>query len=79
MVGVHPHYTGHGIARRLTEKCIEKAKELKEVTIALHTSEFMNAARHLYESMGFKVLREIPNRLGKRYWLYTLDIQDEST
>jgi ribosomal protein S18 acetylase RimI-like enzyme len=72
MVGVHPDYAGQGIARRLTEKCIEKAKEIKEKTIALHTSEFMDAARHLYESMGFKVLKEIPNRLGKRYWLYRL-------
>ena len=74
MVGVHPGYAGKGIARRLTEKCIEKAKELNERTIALHTSEFMNAARHLYQNMGFKILKEIPNRLGKRYWLYTLHL-----
>ncbi len=74
MVGVHPNYTGKGIARRLTEKCIEMAKELNEKTIALHTSEFMDAARHLYDNIGFRLLKEIPNRLGKRYWLYTLDI-----
>jgi ribosomal protein S18 acetylase RimI-like enzyme len=74
MVGVHPDYAGQGIARTLTEKCIEKAKELNEKIIALHTSEFMDAARHLYESMGFKVLKEIPDRLGKKYWLYTLNI-----
>jgi ribosomal protein S18 acetylase RimI-like enzyme len=75
MVGVHPDYAGRGIARSLTHKCIAKAKELNEKTIALHTSEFMDAARHLYESIGFKLLKEIPERLGKRYWLYTLDIR----
>ncbi|MBD0349954.1 MAG: GNAT family N-acetyltransferase [Flavisolibacter sp.] len=74
MVGVHPDYTGRGIARKLTQMCIEKAKDLNEKTIALHTSEFMDAARHIYESIGFIVFKEIPPRLGKRYWLYTLDI-----
>jgi ribosomal protein S18 acetylase RimI-like enzyme len=74
MVGVHPHYSGRGIGRKLTMMCIEKAKDLHEKTIALHTSEFMDAARHIYESIGFKVLKEIPQRLGKRYWVYTLDI-----
>jgi len=74
MVGVHPGYTGRGIARKLTLTCIEKAKGLNEKIIALHTSEFMDAARHLYESMGFKIWKEIPDRLGKKYWLYVLDI-----
>jgi ribosomal protein S18 acetylase RimI-like enzyme len=74
MVGVHPEYTGRGIAKKLTALCIQKAKYLQEKTIALHTSEFMDAARHVYEQIGFKVVKEIPPRLGKRYWLYTLDI-----
>jgi len=74
MVGVHPAYTGQGIAKRLTTLCIDKAKSLKEKTIVLHTSEFMDAARHIYESIGFTILKEIPPRLGKRYWLYKLDI-----
>jgi ribosomal protein S18 acetylase RimI-like enzyme len=74
MVGVHPDYAGQGIGKKLTLLCIEKAKELKEQTIALHTSEFMDAARHIYEKIGFTVLREIAPRFGKRYWLYTLAI-----
>lgn len=74
MVGVHPGYTGRGIARKLTETSIVKAKELSEKIIALHTSEFMDAARHMYESMGFKIFKDIPDRLGKKYWLYTLNI-----
>jgi ribosomal protein S18 acetylase RimI-like enzyme len=74
MVGVNPHYQGQGIAKTLTQMCIDKAKQTNEKTIALHTSEFMDAARHIYESLGFKVLQEIEPRLGKKYWLYTLDL-----
>ncbi|MBP7808109.1 MAG: GNAT family N-acetyltransferase [Bacteroidia bacterium] len=74
MVAVNPNYQGHGIAKTLTKMCIDFAKQNKEQTIALHTSEFMNAARHIYENMGFKVLKEIPLLYGKKYWLYTLDL-----
>jgi len=34
----------------------------------------MDKARHIYESLGFKILKEIVPRLGKKYWLYTLDL-----
>jgi hypothetical protein len=34
----------------------------------------MPAARHVYERFGFRILQEIPARLGKKYWLYTLDL-----
>jgi ribosomal protein S18 acetylase RimI-like enzyme len=74
MVGVHADYEGNGIARRLMELCVAKARETKEQTVALHTSEFMDAARHIYESMGFAILQQIPNRLGKKYWLYTMEL-----
>lgn len=74
MVGVNPKFQGQGIAKSLTQMCIDKAKETNEKMIALHTSEFMDAARHIYESLGFKVLQEIDQRLGKKYWLYTLDL-----
>jgi ribosomal protein S18 acetylase RimI-like enzyme len=74
MVGVNPKYRGQSIAKTLTKMCIEYAKQSNEKTIALHTSEFMDAARHIYESIGFKVLEEIPPLYGKKYWLYTLDL-----
>lgn len=74
MVGVNPKYRGQGIAKALTKMCIDFAKGNNEKTIALHTSEFMDAARHIYESIGFKVLQEIPPLFGKKYWLYTLDL-----
>lgn len=73
-VSVDPDFGGKGIGRKLTTLCINNAKENGEKTIALHTSEIMDKARHIYESLGFKILREIDQRLGKRYWLYKLDI-----
>jgi ribosomal protein S18 acetylase RimI-like enzyme len=74
MVGVNPAYLGQGIAKTLTKMCLDYARQTKEKTIALHTSEFMDAARHVYENLGFKKIQEIEPRLGKRYWLYMLDL-----
>jgi ribosomal protein S18 acetylase RimI-like enzyme len=75
-VTVNPAFGGQGIGKQLTEMCIEWAKQNNEKTIALHTSEIMNSARHIYENYGFTILREIEQRLGKRYLLYTLDIEN---
>jgi len=73
-VTVDRNFTGQGIGRHLTEKCIQHARETGEKTIALHTSEMMNSARHIYESLGFTILKELEPRLGKKYWLYTLEL-----
>lgn len=78
MVGVDPDYKGRGIARTLMKQCVAYARATNETVIALHTSERMHAARHIYEEMGFKILREIEPRLGMRYWLYTLDLNKEA-
>ncbi|MGC4037396.1 MAG: GNAT family N-acetyltransferase [Chitinophagaceae bacterium] len=74
MVGVHPEYSGKGIGKTLTRMCIDKAKELNEKIVGLHTSEFMDSARHIYEGLGFTIVKEIPPRYGKKYWLYKLNI-----
>jgi ribosomal protein S18 acetylase RimI-like enzyme len=74
MVGVLPGYGGMGIGRHLTEMCVQLAGENGEKIMALHTSEHMHAARHIYESIGFRVLRELPARFGMRYWLYTKEL-----
>lgn len=75
MVGVAPKYSGKGIGKKLTQKCIDFAKENNEQLIALHTSELMNAARHIYEKLGFEAIKELDPLYGKRYWLYLLDIK----
>jgi len=73
-VTVSKKYSGQKIGQTLTEKCIEKAKENGEKFVALHTSEMMNAARHIYEKLGFKIIKELEPRLGKKYWLYELEL-----
>lgn len=74
ILGIDPAFSGNGIARKLTKMCIEQARSNGETEIALHTSEFMDAARHLYESAGFTKVREIDPAFGKRYWLYRLPL-----
>lgn len=74
MVGVLPEHAGKGIGRKLTELCIARARENGETVMALHTSEMMNAARHIYESMGFSIVKEIGQRFGKMYWLFTKEL-----
>ena len=73
-VSVAPEYAGKGIGRELTERSIALARENGEDIIALHTSEMMGNARHIYETLGFRILKEITPRLGKRYWLYTMQL-----
>ncbi len=75
MVAVHPMYSGNGIAKKLTQKCIAYARKSGESIVALHTSEFMDAARHLYGSLGFQIVKEVEQLFGKRYWLYHLNIK----
>jgi GNAT superfamily N-acetyltransferase len=74
MLGVDPELQGQGTGRKLTELCIQRARSNGEKTIALHTSEIMKAARHIYESYGFRMHHEIPPRLGLKYSIYTLDL-----
>ncbi|AWG25529.1 GNAT family N-acetyltransferase [Flavobacterium kingsejongi] len=74
MVGVDPDFTGNGIGKKLVESCINYAKETNEKIVALHTSEFMNSARHIYENLGFNQVMELEEMFGKKYWLYLLNI-----
>ncbi len=76
MVGVDPEYAGRGIAKRLTTMCLDHARQTGERFVALHTSEFMDAARHIYEGFGFKVVRSL-TRYDKQYWIYLLDLDNE--
>jgi ribosomal protein S18 acetylase RimI-like enzyme len=73
LVGVHPKFAGHGVGRELTGLCIKHARESDEETIALHTSAFQDAARHIYESLGFERQHEFVV-YEKTYWIYTLNL-----
>jgi len=74
MVGVHPDAGGKGIAQHLTTLCIDKARELGETTISLHSAELMHAARHIYEKLGFLKIRLLDEHYGLKYWLYQLHL-----
>ncbi len=53
-LAVHPAARGRSIGRTLVEKCLELAARNGAPAIAIHTSLFMEAARHIYEDMGFQ-------------------------
>ena len=72
LLGVDPAYRGLGIGRKLTQLCVQHAQATNEKGVALHTSEFMNAARKMYEALGFRQEKELTPMYGKRYWLYKL-------
>lgn len=74
MVGVDPAYRGKGIATRLSQLCVDYAKQSNKKIIGLHSSEKMDDARHIYESIGFKLYKEIDPIYGMRYFLYRLAI-----
>jgi ribosomal protein S18 acetylase RimI-like enzyme len=74
MVGVHPGYRGKGIAKRLTQICVDHARQTNEKIVGLHTSEKMDDARHIYEAIGFSIYKEIDPIYGMKYWLYKLDL-----
>lgn len=74
MVGVDPAFTGNGIGKKLVQLCIHHARETNEKVVALHTSEFMNSARYIYENLGFNQIRELEELFGKKYWLYLLNL-----
>lgn len=72
-LGVNTKFRGYGIGTKLTNLCIEYAQVTNEKYIALHTSEFMDSARAIYEKRGFKKIKEI-NYLGKKYWIYLFEL-----
>lgn len=76
MLGVAPEYSGLGIGKRLIQMCLDFAAEKNEHLIALHTSEFMNAAKYIYEKIGFRAIKELSPCYGKNYWLYLLDLKN---
>ena len=79
LVAVHPSHQGKHIARTLTQMCINQAISNGEKTIALHTSSMMPAAMHVYESFGFKIIKDLGKRFGQQYFLYTLDLSAKTS
>lgn len=70
---VAPRARGLGIGRRLTRACIRFARRAGYARLALWTQSHLDAARRIYQSEGFHVVRREPHRsFGRRlvgeYW-----------
>jgi ribosomal protein S18 acetylase RimI-like enzyme len=54
MLSVAPRFRRRGIARSLTEACIDRARADGKRRVSLHADEAMQPARRLYEGLGFQ-------------------------
>ncbi len=53
MLAVLPSAQGRGVGRALLEGCVSRARQLGRSALVLHTTPWMPAAQHLYETAGF--------------------------
>jgi GNAT superfamily N-acetyltransferase len=74
LLAVAPAARGKGLARRLMEECIQRARAAGAPALTLHTADLMAVAMRLYERMGFTRapeldIRPAPGILAKGYRL----------
>lgn len=54
MLGVDPELRRQGVARALIERCIDRSRKAGKSRLTLNTTKMMEAARQMYESLGFE-------------------------
>jgi ribosomal protein S18 acetylase RimI-like enzyme len=54
ILAVSPAARGRGYGTLLARECLRRARKQQVSAIFLCTGEFMHAARHIYEKLGFK-------------------------
>jgi len=64
LLAVAPAARGKGVARRLMEECIQRARAAGSPALTLHTADIMAVAMRLYERMGFTRAPELDIRLA---------------
>ena len=57
---VLPEFRGKGLGRRLLEKLIQEARNIRYLKLWLDTGSFMKEAQALYRSVGFKEITSYP-------------------
>jgi GNAT superfamily N-acetyltransferase len=64
LLAVDPAARGHGVGRRLTDACIDRARQSGAPALGLHTTAPMAIARSMYERMGFERAPQFDFRPG---------------
>ena len=64
ILAVSPGARGRGYGTLLARECLRRAKAMQISTIFLFTGEFMDAARHIYEKLGFRRVPEFDRDPG---------------
>jgi ribosomal protein S18 acetylase RimI-like enzyme len=72
ILAVHPDNRGSGYGTLLVQECVRRARALKIPRIYLYTGAFMQAARHIYEGLGFQRAPEFDRDPGPM--AYRLDL-----
>jgi ribosomal protein S18 acetylase RimI-like enzyme len=62
MLAVEPAAQGRGVGRALLDACVARARQMGRTGLFLHSTPWMHAAHHLYETAGFA-------RVEARDWL----------
>ncbi|HEU4748505.1 MAG TPA: GNAT family N-acetyltransferase, partial [Gemmatimonadaceae bacterium] len=70
---VTPAARGRGVGKRLVDECIAFARHAQYRKLTLWTQSVLDAARHIYEARGFRLVREeqhsnFAERLTGQYW-----------
>jgi ribosomal protein S18 acetylase RimI-like enzyme len=70
-IDVRQGFRGEGVGKRLIEAYLEQLRQLNVLGVHLETTTHNQAACHLYEKVGFRLLDERPNR----YWPHMLGFE----
>lgn len=73
LLAVRPGSRHRGYGRLLVEECLRRARELGLATVYLYTGSFMQAARHLYETLGFHRAPEFDRDPGPVAYRFDLE------